>query len=51
MIRDRLYTEGSEKLRRLRAILAANPLEPMSAGELNAEITGYRTQARDATRP
>jgi hypothetical protein len=47
-LRERLHAARLERSRQVRAILAADPPEPMSNEELNAEIAADRAEQRRA---
>ncbi len=46
LLRQRLRTERIERLQTARAKLAAEPLAPMTAEEIAAEIAAYRAEQR-----
>jgi hypothetical protein len=48
MVREQLRAERLEKLKQARQALAANPLPPMTADEVQAEIDAYRAEQRRA---
>ena len=48
LLRERLRAERLDKLESVRAKLAAQPLTPMTAEEIQAEIDAYRTEQRRA---
>jgi hypothetical protein len=50
LLRQRLRAERIERLQAARATLAADPLQPMTPNEIQAEIDAYRTEQR-ATGP
>ena len=50
LLRQQLRAERIERLQAARATLTAQPLEPMTPDELQAEIDAYRAQQR-APRP
>ena len=49
MLREELRSERIERLKQARAKLAAEPLQPMTAEEIQAEIDAYRADVRRAT--
>lgn len=48
ILRERLRQERIERMKTARATLAAQPMEPMTPEEINAEINAYRTEQRRA---
>lgn len=48
LLREQLRTERVEKLVAVRNKLAADPLPPLTADEIQAEIDAYRTESRRA---
>ncbi len=48
MLRDGLRQERINRMKSARTTLAAQPLEPMTPGELGAEISAYRGEQRRA---
>jgi len=48
MLRERLRAERIERMQAGRAVLAAEPLAPMTAEEINIEIEAYRSGQRRA---
>ena len=48
ILRERLRTDRIERMKMARATLAAQPMEPMTPEEINAEINAYRTEQRRA---
>ncbi|MDP2788285.1 MAG: hypothetical protein Q8O79_09465 [Pseudomonadota bacterium] len=48
MLREQLRAERIERLKAARQKLAAEPIEPMTAEEIQAEIEAYRTEQRRA---
>lgn len=48
ILREQLRAERIERLRAVRETLKANPLAPMTTGEIQAEIKAYRTEQRRA---
>jgi hypothetical protein len=48
ILRDRLRATRIADLATVRAALKANPLEPMTNEEINAEIAAYRAEQRRA---
>lgn len=48
MLRERLRAERIERMQAGRAALAAEPLAPMTAEEINIEIEAYRSGQRRA---
>jgi hypothetical protein len=48
ILRERLRAERIERLHAARAVLAAEPLAPMTQEEINAEIDAYRSEQRRA---
>ena len=48
ILRERLRQERIERMKMARATLAAQPMEPMTPEEINAEINAYRTEQRRA---
>lgn len=51
MLREALRAKRVEKLASAREALAANPLPPMTAEEIEAEIDAYRAEVRRAAGP
>jgi len=51
ILRDRLRATRIADLASIRAALKANPLEPMTNEEINAEIEAYRAEQLRATGP
>jgi len=51
ILRDRLRATRIADLATIRAALKANPLDPMTNEEINAEIEAYRAEQRRATGP
>ena len=49
ILREQLRAERIERLRVSRGVLASDPLAPMTAAEIAAEIEAYRSQQRHAT--
>lgn len=49
LLRERLRAERIERLQAARAKLAAEPLDPMTPDEIQAEIKAYRAEQRRAT--
>jgi len=49
LLRQRLRAERIERLQAARAKLAAEPLDPMTPAEIQAEIKAYRAKQRRAT--
>jgi len=49
LLRQRLRAERIERLQAARAKLAAEPLDPMTPDEIQAEIKAYRAEQRRAT--
>lgn len=49
MLRERLRAGSIERLRTMRAALAADPLEPMTPDEIEAEIAAARAEHLYAT--
>lgn len=48
MLRERLRIERMERMKTVRATLAAEPLPPMTPQEISAEIEAYRIEQRRA---
>lgn len=48
LLRERLRLERIERLKEVRAVLAAEPLAPMTPEEIAAEIEAYRCEQRRA---
>jgi hypothetical protein len=48
MLRERLRAERLGRMSVAQAILAADPLDPMTTEEINAEIAAYRAEKRRA---
>lgn len=48
MLREGLRAERLERFKAARAVLAAEPLAPMTPEEISAEIAAYRTEQRRA---
>lgn len=48
LLRERLRAKRIEQLSAVRKKLAADPIEPMTADEIQAEIDAYRTESRRA---
>jgi len=48
LLRERLRSDRIERLGDARKRLAADPIEPMTPGEIQAEIDAYRSQSRSA---
>ena len=48
IVRERLHAERIERMQAARAVLAADPPEPMTPGEIRAEIDAYRSGQRRA---
>jgi hypothetical protein len=48
MLREGLRAESIERMKAVRAALAADPLGPMTPEEISAEIDAYRTEQRRA---
>lgn len=48
LLRQRLRAERIERLQAVRAKLAAEPLDPMTPEEIQAEIDAYRAEQRRA---
>lgn len=48
MLRERLRAERIERMKVVRAVLAAEPLVPMTPAEITAEIDAYRSGLRRA---
>jgi len=48
MLREGLRAERIERMKAVRAALAADPLGPMTPEEISAEIDAYRTEQRRA---
>ena len=46
ILRDRLHAERIANLGKLRAALRADPIQPMTNDEINAEIETYRAEQR-----
>ncbi len=51
LLREQLRVQRLSRLRSAREVLAANPLPPMTAGEIQAEIDAYRSGQRRAPGP
>lgn len=51
MVREALLARRVEHLTQGREVLAANPLPPMTAEEIQTEIDAYRADVRRAARP
>lgn len=49
ILRDRLRAAHISNLGKLRAALRADPIEPMTNDEINAEIQAYRAEQRHAS--
>jgi hypothetical protein len=50
LLREQLRTERIARMRAVREKLAADPLPPMTAAEIQAEIDAYRAERRAAGR-
>ena len=50
LLRERLRADRIERTKATRAALAAKPLAPMTAEEINAEIQAHRSEQRRAAR-
>lgn len=48
ILRDRLRNDRTERMKSARAILAAEPLVPMTPQEIRSEIEAYRSEQRRA---
>ncbi|HSV46888.1 MAG TPA: hypothetical protein VLJ58_13965 [Ramlibacter sp.] len=48
ILRERLRQERVERLKAARAVLAADPLPPMTPQEISAEVDAYRSEQRRA---
>ncbi len=48
ILRDRLHADRIERMKTSRAMLLAEPIAPMTAEEINAEIEAYRSEQRRA---
>lgn len=48
MLREQLRAERIDRLKAARQKLAAEPIEPMTSEEIQAEIDAYRTEQRRA---
>jgi hypothetical protein len=48
MLREGLRAERIERMKAVRATLAADPLGPLTPEEISAEIDAYRTEQRRA---
>lgn len=48
LLREELRAERIARMNAARAAMAAEPLAPMTAGEISAEIDAYRTEQRRA---
>jgi hypothetical protein len=48
MLREGLRAQRLERFKAARAVLATEPLAPMTAEEISAEIAAYRTEQRRA---
>jgi hypothetical protein len=48
ILRERLRADRIERMKAARATLAAEPLAPMTPGEISAEIDAYRSEQRRA---
>ena len=48
MLREGLRAERLERFKAARAVLAAEPLAPITPEEISAEIAAYRTEQRRA---
>lgn len=48
LLRERLSLERIERLKEVRAVLAVEPLAPMTSEEIAAEIEAYRCEQRRA---
>jgi hypothetical protein len=48
ILRDRLRTEHVANFAKIRAVLRADPIPPMTNDEINAEIHAYRAEQRRA---
>ncbi|MBI3043253.1 MAG: hypothetical protein HYY78_10580 [Betaproteobacteria bacterium] len=49
LVRDALRSKRVERLSKIRQKIAAEPLPPMTAEEIQAEIDAYRVQVRRAS--
>lgn len=49
MLRDRLRATHTANFAKMRAVLRANPIPPMTDDEINAEIHAYRAEQRRAS--
>ena len=48
IVRDRLHADRIERMKTSRAMLVADPIAPMTAEEISAEIEAYRSEQRRA---
>lgn len=48
ILRDRLHADRIERMKTSRAMLLAEPIAPMTAEEISAEIEAYRSEQRRA---
>ena len=48
ILRDRLHADRIERMKTSRAMLLAEPIAPMTAEEIGAEIEAYRSEQRRA---
>ncbi len=48
ILRERLRADRVERMKTARAVLAKEPLAPMTPEEIKAEIDGYRSEQRRA---
>ena len=48
ILRERLRADRIDRMKAARAMLAAEPLEPMTPEEIRAEIEAYRSEQRRA---
>ena len=51
LVRDELLARRLRRFDEARATLATNPIPPMSAAEIQAEIDAYRAESRRAAGP